>query len=174
MRIFFFSINVTYFILACEQRNPTMASFLGGLESSGWLRHIKSILDTSLFISESLLEGISVLVHCSDGWDRTAQVCSLASILLDPFYRTLSGYQVNNMIHLRSSLFNNYLSILRYRYLSVCWYFRYHLRLSYLFLSLVHHSGNYLTIYLWFQEHLYFFILFNKFSTFLTKLFFMS
>lgn len=97
-----------------------MASFLGGLESSGWLRHIKSILDTSLFISESLLEGISVLVHCSDGWDRTAQVCSLASILLDPFYRTLSGYQVNNMIQLRSSLFNNYLSILRYRYLSVC------------------------------------------------------
>lgn len=77
----------------CEQKNPTMASFLSGLESSGWLRHIKSILDTSLFITEALVEGISVLVHCSDGWDRTAQVCSLASILLDPYYRTISGYQ---------------------------------------------------------------------------------
>ncbi|KAJ8938721.1 hypothetical protein NQ318_005575 [Aromia moschata] len=77
----------------CEQRNPTMNSFLSGLESSGWLRHIKSILDTSLFIAEALVEGISVVVHCSDGWDRTAQVCSLASLLLDPFYRTISGYQ---------------------------------------------------------------------------------
>lgn len=82
--------------LACEQKNPTMNSFLSGLESSGWLRHIKSILDTSQFIAEALEEGISVVVHCSDGWDRTAQVCSLASILLDPFYRTISGYQVIN------------------------------------------------------------------------------
>lgn len=72
-----------------------MNSFLSGLESSGWLKHIKSILDTSQFIAEALVEGISVVVHCSDGWDRTAQVCSLASILLDPFYRTVSGYQVN-------------------------------------------------------------------------------
>ncbi|MGH0140530.1 UNVERIFIED_CONTAM: hypothetical protein FKN15_076465 [Acipenser sinensis] len=39
-------------------------------------------------------EAISVLVHCSDGWDRTAQVCSVASLLLDPYYRTLKGFMV--------------------------------------------------------------------------------
>ncbi|XP_015226930.1 PREDICTED: myotubularin-related protein 7-like [Cyprinodon variegatus] len=39
-------------------------------------------------------EGVSVLVHCSDGWDRTAQACSVASILLDPFYRTIKGFMV--------------------------------------------------------------------------------
>ncbi|KAG7458584.1 hypothetical protein MATL_G00222000 [Megalops atlanticus] len=39
-------------------------------------------------------EGVSVLVHCSDGWDRTAQVCSVASVLLDPYYRTLKGLMV--------------------------------------------------------------------------------
>lgn len=39
-------------------------------------------------------EKASVLVHCSDGWDRTAQVCSLASLLLDPFYRTFKGLMV--------------------------------------------------------------------------------
>lgn len=39
-------------------------------------------------------EGVSVLVHCSDGWDRTAQVCSVASLLLDPYYRTLRGFMV--------------------------------------------------------------------------------
>lgn len=35
-----------------------------------------------------------VLVHCSDGWDRTAQLTSLAQVCLDPYYRTLEGFQV--------------------------------------------------------------------------------
>lgn len=39
-------------------------------------------------------EGVSVLVHCSDGWDRTSQVCSVACVLLDPYYRTLRGFMV--------------------------------------------------------------------------------
>ena len=39
-------------------------------------------------------EKVSVLVHCSDGWDRTAQTCSLAGIMLDPYYRTIHGFQV--------------------------------------------------------------------------------
>ena len=30
-----------------------------------------------------------VLVHCSDGWDRTTQVITLAELMLDPYYRTL-------------------------------------------------------------------------------------
>jgi hypothetical protein len=34
----------------------------------------------------------SVLVHCSDGWDRTAQICLLTEIILDPHYRTLRGF----------------------------------------------------------------------------------
>lgn len=39
-------------------------------------------------------DGVSVLVHCSDGWDRTAQACSVASVLLDPYYRTIKGLMV--------------------------------------------------------------------------------
>ena len=34
----------------------------------------------------------SVVCHCSDGWDRTAQVCALAQILVDPHYRTVKGF----------------------------------------------------------------------------------
>lgn len=36
----------------------------------------------------------STLVHCSDGWDRTAQVCALAQLLMDSYYRTLEGFVV--------------------------------------------------------------------------------
>ena len=37
-----------------------------------------------------------MLVHCSDGWDRTAQLTSLAMIFLDPYFRTLRGFQVGD------------------------------------------------------------------------------
>ncbi|XP_052744775.1 myotubularin-related protein 8 [Bicyclus anynana] len=77
----------------CEQNSPTMSSFLSGLESSGWLKHIKSILDASWWIAKAIECGVSVCVHCSDGWDRTAQVCSLAAVCLEPHYRTINGYQ---------------------------------------------------------------------------------
>ena len=35
-----------------------------------------------------------VLVHCSDGWDRTTQMVSLAELMLDPYYRTFEGFKV--------------------------------------------------------------------------------
>ncbi|XP_061628087.1 myotubularin-related protein 7b isoform X5 [Phyllopteryx taeniolatus] len=75
-----------------EMRSASMTDFLWGLENSGWLKHIKAILDAGVFIAKAVAdEGVSVLVHCSDGWDRTAQACSVASVLLDPFYRTIKG-----------------------------------------------------------------------------------
>ncbi|XP_044152000.1 myotubularin-related protein 7 [Bufo gargarizans] len=79
----------------CELRSPSMGEFLWGLEASGWLKHIKTILDAGIFITKAVSEeGASVLVHCSDGWDRTAQVCSVSSLLLDPYYRTIKGFMV--------------------------------------------------------------------------------
>ncbi|XP_017763624.1 PREDICTED: myotubularin-related protein 6 isoform X2 [Eufriesea mexicana] len=75
------------------QRTTSMSTFLNGLESSGWLKHIRSILETAWFITRAVSNGVSVVVHCSDGWDRTAQVCSLSALLLDPFYRTIQGFQ---------------------------------------------------------------------------------
>ena len=47
-----------------------------------------------LCILQAVVQGTSVIVHCSDGWDRTAQTCSLASLMLDPYYRTIDGFQV--------------------------------------------------------------------------------
>lgn len=36
----------------------------------------------------------SVVIHCSDGWDRTSQLSALAMLLLDPHYRTIRGFEV--------------------------------------------------------------------------------
>lgn len=91
----FVSLIINYFFSfkACEMKAPTMSGFLTSLEASGWLKHIRSVLETSSFIAIAVDKGISVVVHCSDGWDRTAQVCSLAALMLDPYYRTIKGFQ---------------------------------------------------------------------------------
>lgn len=81
---------------ACDVK-LSISYFLSNIESSHWLKHVKSLLETSDFIASSVKDGISVLVHCSDGWDRTAQACSLSSIQLDPYYRTFDGFQA--LIH---------------------------------------------------------------------------
>ncbi|CAH8534062.1 unnamed protein product [Schistosoma curassoni] len=75
--------------------NPTVnvEQFTSGLNKSGWLKHLHAILEAAYFVAKRLDEGNSVLVHCSDGWDRTAQVCALAQIILDPYYRTFLGLQ---------------------------------------------------------------------------------
>lgn len=39
----------------------------------------------------------SVLIHCTDGWDRTAQLSALAMLMLDPYYRTIKGLEVGRI-----------------------------------------------------------------------------
>ncbi|KAM8975882.1 phosphatidylinositol-3,5-bisphosphate 3-phosphatase MTMR2 [Pelodytes ibericus] len=69
--------------------------WLSNLESTHWLEHIKLILAGALRIADKLESGkTSVVVHCSDGWDRTAQLTSLAMLMLDGYYRTIRGFEV--------------------------------------------------------------------------------
>lgn len=89
--IFYYFDIFNYYLV---QKMTSMTTFLNNLESSGWLKHIRSILETAWFIARAVSNGVSVVVHCSDGWDRTAQVCSLSALLLDPYYRTIQGFQV--------------------------------------------------------------------------------
>ncbi|XP_036180521.1 myotubularin-related protein 2 isoform X8 [Myotis myotis] len=69
--------------------------WLSNLESTHWLEHIKLILAGALRIADRVESGkTSVVVHCSDGWDRTAQLTSLAMLMLDGYYRTIRGFEV--------------------------------------------------------------------------------
>ncbi|TKR93014.1 hypothetical protein L596_007549 [Steinernema carpocapsae] len=65
------------------------------MDDAKWLNHIQTIIEASIRIVTEIHENkSSVLVHCSDGWDRTAQLTSLAMIQLDPYYRTINGFAV--------------------------------------------------------------------------------
>jgi len=47
----------------CELQNPSMSTFLNGLESSGWMRHIKSIIDASVFVAKVIDSVIYSFTH---------------------------------------------------------------------------------------------------------------
>ncbi|KZP21226.1 phosphatases II [Athelia psychrophila] len=65
------------------------------LRRSGWLRHLANILEgTVLLVRNVHVNSSHVLIHCSDGWDRTSQLSSLSQLCLDPYYRTVRGFQV--------------------------------------------------------------------------------
>jgi len=69
-------------------------NFWTSLEASGWFQFIYLLLKNANEISKILQNNNSVLIHCSDGWDRTAQLSSLSQMLIDPFYRTINGFAV--------------------------------------------------------------------------------
>lgn len=65
------------------------------LMKSGWLDHVSKLLKaTELLVKHFIYEGVNLVIHCSDGWDRTSQICSLVEICVDPYYRSLEGFMV--------------------------------------------------------------------------------
>ncbi|XP_075151352.1 phosphatidylinositol-3-phosphate phosphatase [Haematobia irritans] len=76
---------------------PTIddSKWLSSIDNSLWLKHIKCILyGANRIVDKIETMSTSVVVHCSDGWDRTAQLTALAMLMLDPYYRTLRGFEV--------------------------------------------------------------------------------
>ena len=79
----------------CLTRAPTGSNWLSQVEGTGWLNHIRSILTGAIKLATYVgRQGLAVLVHCSDGWDRTSQVTALGQLLLDPYYRTIKGFRI--------------------------------------------------------------------------------
>lgn len=62
------------------------------LENTHWFEFTSKIFKYSKEIAKLFLNNFSVLVHCSDGWDRSAQLLAIAQIIIDPYYRTGFGF----------------------------------------------------------------------------------
>ncbi|XP_058907078.1 myotubularin-related protein 1 isoform X1 [Kogia breviceps] len=70
------------------------ARWLSNVDGTHWLEYIRMLLAGAVRIADKIESGkTSVVVHCSDGWDRTAQLTSLAMLLLDSYYRTIKGFE---------------------------------------------------------------------------------
>uniref|UniRef100_A0A3B5LUW6 Myotubularin related protein 3 n=1 Tax=Xiphophorus couchianus TaxID=32473 RepID=A0A3B5LUW6_9TELE len=82
----------------CTQM-PDPANWLSALESTKWLQHLSLLLKAALLVVNAVdRDHRPVLVHCSDGWDRTPQIVALSKLLLDPYYRTI---EVPLKLHLK-------------------------------------------------------------------------
>lgn len=80
-------------MIAClSQENGS--KWFTALDNSGWFHHLSTIISGTLQVAEALKKGFQTLVHCSDGWDRTSQITSLAQLILDPYFRTMEGFIV--------------------------------------------------------------------------------
>ncbi|XP_073860150.1 phosphatidylinositol-3,5-bisphosphate 3-phosphatase MTMR3 isoform X15 [Macaca fascicularis] len=92
--------------LLCTQM-PDPGNWLSALESTKWLHHLSVLLKSALLVVHAVdQDQRPVLVHCSDGWDRTPQIVALAKLLLDPYYRTI---EVKLVQHTYSCLFGTFL-----------------------------------------------------------------
>lgn len=71
------------------------AAFYSVLEKTEWLKNLGLLITSTIIVCNAVERNTRpVLVHCSDGWDRTPQVCATAQLCLDPFYRTIEGFRV--------------------------------------------------------------------------------
>ncbi|XP_055633203.1 uncharacterized protein LOC129773587 isoform X9 [Toxorhynchites rutilus septentrionalis] len=74
---------------------PDVPNWLSSLERTNWFQHLSGLLTASMVVCHAIERcGRPVLVHCSDGWDRTPQIVATAQLCLDPYYRTIEGFRV--------------------------------------------------------------------------------
>ncbi|CAR29833.1 ZYRO0G18062p [Zygosaccharomyces rouxii] len=86
---------VDNFLIDGDLNLPIDKASLNSSKASSWIKHVKLLLSsTETLVKSIIFNRSSILIHCSDGWDRTSQVCSLIQLCLDPYYRTIDGFMV--------------------------------------------------------------------------------
>lgn len=81
--------------LPLSERGEKIILLLQALTKTQWLHRILIILQAVDRITKSVhLNNTNVVIHCSDGWDRTSQVSALLQLCLDPYFRTIKGFMV--------------------------------------------------------------------------------
>lgn len=65
------------------------------VNESGWPAYVGRVLGGGATIVREIEEkGRTCVVHCSDGWDRTAQLAAVPALCMEPYYRTYDGFRV--------------------------------------------------------------------------------
>ena len=62
------------------------------MDDGNWYDAINIIIKKGFQIAEAIKNENTVLIHCSDGWDRTTQLSCTSQLILDKRYRTLDGF----------------------------------------------------------------------------------
>ena len=90
-----YSFEKMYNNLSYNNDNEYPYSVISSLPNTLWYDTIITIFKSSFNLYDSITKHKeTVLIHCSDGWDRTSQLSCTSQILLDKYYRTLEGFIV--------------------------------------------------------------------------------
>ena len=71
-----------------EEKSKTKTN----LENNLWYDSIVTIIKGAMNIVETIKNDNTVLIHCSDGWDRTSQLSATSQLILDKRFRTIDGF----------------------------------------------------------------------------------
>lgn len=103
-RLVFGNIDNVHGVREAWRKMCKAVSGLSGSEVGTWFKDVANscwydVIGTimncvSMVVAELEDLQCNVLIHCSDGWDRTAQVSSLTMLCTDPHYRTLKGFLI--------------------------------------------------------------------------------
>jgi myotubularin-related protein 10/11/12 len=63
-------------------------------DKTSWLLYVSLCMKTANEATKNLRDGSSVVLQENDGRDMSCLISSFIQVLLDPFYRTISGFQV--------------------------------------------------------------------------------
>ncbi|XP_074605890.1 myotubularin-related protein 13-like [Acropora palmata] len=78
----------------CPSTEPNL-SYIQQVEESEWLQQLSAVMTVANCLVDLIdIQSSSVLVCFEDGWDATAQVVSLAEMMLDEHYRTIDGFKL--------------------------------------------------------------------------------
>lgn len=85
----------TKFANCCQDTEQSSSNFLSKLESIDWFGMVRAALSTAIVVANlNHRENKPVVVHGQTGWDNTALVVALAQLLIDPYYRTIKGFEI--------------------------------------------------------------------------------
>lgn len=86
-------IRASFDLLASPNPNGSSSEILS--HRNQWLAHVSQLLKVSYALVTAMdTLGVCAWIHCSDGWDRTAQTCALAQLMMEPEYRTKVGFAI--------------------------------------------------------------------------------